>query len=260
VLIRRAMSRRAFLVLGGIGFAGAVFSSVAGCGGEGEGNSRVTMTSEPDNAEDSRQTAEISTPRGTVRGVLYPVEGARAAAVMVGGAGGDNTGPADIYDELATRLRDGGAEVLRLEYRTPNQLDECVYDLLAGIEALGQRGIERVVLVGWSFGGAVVISAGAESDDVVGVATVASQSYGAEAVGELSPEKSLLLIHGTADRVLPYELSERLYAQAGEPKELVLYPDDGHGVERHRSEMLEKLHGWSRELLLDGSETRPEEG
>ncbi len=203
---------------------------------------------------------EISTPRGTVRGILYPVEGARGAVVMVGGAGGDTTGPAGIYDELATRLQADGAEALRLEYRTPNQLDECVYDLLAGIEALGQRGVERVVLVGWSFGGAVVISAGAEGDDVVGVATVASQSYGAEAVGELSPEKSLLLVHGTADTVLPYELSERLYARAGEPKELVLYPDDGHGVERHRSEMLEKLHEWSRDLLLGGSGTRAGEG
>ena len=254
------MSRRAFLVLGGVGFAGAVFFSVAGCGGEGEESSGVTMTSESENAEDSRQMAEISMPRGTVRGVLYPVEGARAAMVMVGGAGGDTTGPAGIYDELATRLLTGGAEYLRLEYRTPNQLDECVYDLLAGIEALGQRGGKRVVLVGWSFGGAVVISAGAANDAVVGVATVASQSYGAEAVGELSPEKSLLLIHGTADRMLPYELSERLYAQTGEPKELVLYQDDGHGVERHRSEMLEKLHEWSRDILLVGSETRPGEG
>lgn len=117
-----------------------------------------------------------------------------------------------------------------------------------------------MVLLGWSFGGAVVISAGAANDAVVGAATVASQTYGAKAVGELSPEKSLLLVHGTADRVLPYELSERLYAQAGEPKELVLYPDDGRGVERHRSEMLEELHEWSRDILLGGSETRPREG
>lgn len=260
MFIERAMNRRTFLVLGGLGLAGAVFSGVAGCGGEVEGSSRVTMTSELENAEDSRQTAEISTPRGTVRGVLYPVEGARGAVVMVGGAGGDTTGPADAYDELATRLQAGGAEVLRLEYRTPNHLDECVYDLLAGIEVLSQRGIERVVLVGWSFGGAVVISAGAQSDAVVGVATVASQTYGAEAVEELSPEKSLLLVHGTADRVLHYELSERLYARADEPKELVLYPDDGHGVERHRSEMLEKLHEWSRNLMVGGSETRVGEG
>ncbi len=260
MFVGRVMSRRTFLVLGGVAFIGAVFTSVAGCGEEGEGSSGVTMISEPAETGESRQTAEISTPRGTVRGVLYPVERSRGAVLMVGGAGGDITGPTGIYDELATRLQSRGAEALRLEYRTPNQLDECVYDLLAGIEALGQRGNERVVLVGWSFGGAVVISAGAATAAVVGVATIASQTYGAEAVGKLSPEKSLLLIHGTADRVLPYELSERLYAQAGEPKELVLYPDDGHGVERHRSEMLEKLHEWSRDLLFGSSETPAGEG
>lgn len=251
------MSRRAFLMLGGAGLAGTVLSAAAGCGagGEGEESSGVTMVSEPAETGDPGQTAEISTPRGTVRGVLYPVEGARVAVAMVGGAGGDITGPAGIYDELATLLQADGSTALRLEYRTPNRLDECVYDLLAGIEALGQRGVARVVLVGWSFGGAVVISAGVESGAVVGVATVASQTYGAEAVGELSPEKSLLLVHGTADRVLPYELSERLYSRAGEPKELMLYPNDGHGVEHHRSEMLEKLREWSGNLLLGGSQT-----
>jgi fermentation-respiration switch protein FrsA (DUF1100 family) len=101
----------------------------------------------------------------------------------------------------------------------------------------------------------VVISGGAASERVVGIATIASQTYGAAAVGELSPEKSLLLIHGTADGVLPYRLSQDLYTRAGEPKELILYPGDGHGVEQHRQELLEKLHGWSRDLLLlDGGD------
>lgn len=117
-----------------------------------------------------------------------------------------------------------------------------------------------MILVGWSFGGAVVISAGAASDLVVGVATVASQSYGADAVEELAPEKSLLLIHGTADRVLPYEIARNLYARAGEPKELVLYPDDNHGMQGHRSEMLEKLYQYSGSLLLDGSGSQSEKG
>ena len=199
-----------------------------------------------------RRTAEISTPRGTVRGVLHPAEDARAAAVMVGGAGGVVHGPAGVYEELAVRLSGSGVAALRLEYRKPNRLDECVYDVLAAVSALERRGYGKVVLVGWSFGGAVVIRAGVESERAVGVATVASQTYGAEGVGELSP-KSLLLIHGTADTVLPSELSRHLYARAGEPKELVLYPGDNHGVEKHRSEMLEKLYGWSLGLLDGGS-------
>ncbi len=204
----------------------------------------------PEEPEALQGAVEISTPSGTVRGILYPVEGARGAMVMVGGAGGDTTGPSGIYEELAGRLQADGSTALRLEYRAPNHLEECTYDVRAAVDALGGRGAERVVLVGWSFGGAVVISGGAASERVVGVATVASQTYGAAAVGELSPEKSLLLVHGTADGVLPYRLSQDLYTRAGEPKELVLYPEDGHGVEQHRQELLEKLHGWSRNLLL----------
>jgi hypothetical protein len=50
------------------------------------------------------------------------------------------------------------------------------------------------------------------------------------------------------------ELSRSLYARAGEPKKLVLYPGDGHSIVRHRSQMLERLHGWSKSLLLNGGD------
>jgi dienelactone hydrolase len=102
--------------------------------------------------------------------------------------------------------------------------------------------------VGWSFGGAVVIRAGVREAAVVGVVTVASQTYGTEEVGLLAP-KSLLLLHGTADRTLPDRCSRDLYARAGEPKELALYPGDNHGLDGHRGEMLEKLQSWSARLL-----------
>ena len=196
---------------------------------------------------------EIATSGGPVRGVLHAVEGARAAILMVSGAGGGVTGPANVYEPLANRLQPDGVTGLRLDYRQPNQLEDCVQDVFAAIDELERRGVERVVLVGWSFGGAVGISAGAASDAVGGVATVASQTYGTDAVDELSP-KSLLLIHGTADTVLPHSLSQQLYAQAGEPKELVLYEGDGHGIDQHGSEMLEKLYGWSKALLLAATE------
>ncbi|MDP8952945.1 MAG: alpha/beta hydrolase [Actinomycetota bacterium] len=219
------VSRGKFLKLGVAGLAGVLFSPGApGCGSGGPEDPEGTMVSEPEELETMQQTVEISTPRGKVHGVFYPADGARGAVVMVGGAGGGIHGPSGIYEEFATLLQTEGATALRLEYRTPNHLDECVYDVLAALAALGDRGVDRTVLVGWSFGGAVVISAGAESEAVVGIATVASQTYGAGAVRELSPEKSLLLMHGTADQVLPDRLSRDLYARAGEPKELVAVP------------------------------------
>ena len=196
----------------------------------------------------------IPSPRGPVRGIIHPAAGARGGLVAVGGSRGGLHGPAWIYEELCARLQAEGVAGLRLDYRRPNHLEECVQDVLAGVALLEQEGIERIVLVGWSFGGAVVITAGALSGRVVGVATVASQTSGTGAVGRLAP-RSLLLLHGTADPILPDRCSRDLYARAGEPKELVLYPGGGHGLERYASAMLAKLLDWSRAQQLGGART-----
>ena len=136
-----------------------------------------------------QQTMEIQTPRGVVRGVLHPANEARGAMVMVGGAGGGTHGPGGSYEELGTRLQRDGVTAVRLEFRQPNYLEESIYDVLSAIKGISGWGMDRVVLVGWSFGGAVVISAGAASEAVVGVATVASQTYSAGAVGSLGPRR-----------------------------------------------------------------------
>jgi hypothetical protein len=56
--------------------------------------------------------------------------------------------------------------------------------------------------------------------------------------------------------VLPADLSRYLYERADEPKELVLYPGDGHGIDLYRSEKLEKLRAWGLDLLLNEQNRR----
>ena len=197
-------------------------------------------------------SVKVPTPQGPVSGRWHPVTNARGAIVMVGGSRGGVRGPAGVYAPLALRLQVAGIAGLRLSYRHPNRLAECVADVLAGVAWLGEHGIERVVLIGWSFGGAVVIGAGAASEPVAGVATVASQTYGAELVGRLAP-RPLLLLHGTADRILSDACSRRLYARAGQPKELVLYPGDDHGLTRHALQALDRLYAWSIGQLGTGA-------
>jgi hypothetical protein len=107
----------------------------------------------------------------------------------VGDAGGGIHAPGGSYEELATRLQRSDTTALRLEVRRPNYLEECIYDVLAAIKGVSEWGLGRIVLEGWSFGGAVVVSAGAASEAVVGVATIASQAYGAGEAGELAPKK-----------------------------------------------------------------------
>jgi len=196
---------------------------------------------------------EIHTLQGVIKGLLHKAEDARGAMIMVGDTssepGGGLDGPAGLYEALAIRLQKAGITALRIDYRMPNDLSECVYDVLAGIEALRQQGVERVTLLGWSFGGAVAITTGVASNFVVGVATIACQNFGTELASDLSPT-SLLLLHGTDDQTTPDQCSRDLYVRAREPKELVLYPGGDHSLTEYTDAALEKLYAWSKKLLL----------
>ncbi|CAF0815897.1 unnamed protein product [Adineta ricciae] len=164
--------------------------------------------------------------------------------IMVAGGGGGYTGPAAIYPDLAKEMQEYPNIIsVQMDYRYPSDLEPCVQDLIETIDILVSRyQIERVVLIGWSFGGAVVISAGAQHRLVRAIATVASQTAGTNSVSKLAQKgKACLFIHGKGDQCLPFRCSEQLYRLAGEPKELVLYDGDNHGVTNHRDEVKDKL-------------------
>jgi len=66
------------------------------------------------------------------------------------------------------------------------------------------------------------------SEKVIGAGSLADDSYSAERfIAALSPTP-LLLMHGTADGVVPYSHSERLFAKAAEPKRLVRIEGGAH--------------------------------
>ena len=73
-------------------------------------------------------------------------------------------------------------------------------------------------------------AAGALSAEVVAVVAMSSQTYGTDLAPQLSP-RALLLVHGTADKILPDVCSRDIYARAQEPKELRLYPGCRHGLD-----------------------------
>lgn len=186
----------------------------------------------------------LRTSRGEIPGLFTVCEGETGAAVLVSGANGGFDGPADgIYARLAATLRTLGVSTLRLHYRQPGEFQECVLDVLGAISFLKGIGAERVALVGHSFGGTVVISAGVLSPLVSGVAALSSQLYGTSEVAQLAP-RPLLLVHGMEDVVLEATASETLYARAEEPKRLVLYAEADHSLNHCRAELEELLTDW----------------
>lgn len=198
---------------------------------------------------DGAERLQLVTNIGTMAGRLH-LGDTDEAILWVFGAGGGLGGPAGgLYTRLGDRLhKDEGVTSLELDYRHPGYLQECVVDVMVALGFLESLGKNRIVLVGHSFGGAVVINAGAISDAVIGVAALSSQTAGTEAVSALSP-RPVLFAHGELDEVLPAALSRELYGRAREPKELILYPGCLHGLDQCRDALDRDLTRWVRQTM-----------
>lgn len=168
----------------------------------------------------------------------------RTAAILLSGAGGGVTGPSSIYLSLACKLATLGRGIptLRLDYRFPSRTAPCVADARAGMSYLRDMyGLDRFVLIGWSFGGAVVFTAAAEDERVVGCATVASQTADAEGVRRLAP-RPLLLLHGSGDNTLGVGCSQRLWHMYGDgDRMLQVFEGDNHSLSRNAEPAEEML-------------------
>lgn len=109
---------------------------------------------------------------------------------------------------------------------------------------------QRLVLFGQSIGGANILDVIGQGDregiravildsTFASYATIANQMIpgsgylldescsGENYIASVSPIP-LLLIHGKADHVIPWQHSEKLYSLAKEPKRLILIPDGEH--------------------------------
>ena len=114
---------------------------------------------------------------------------------------------------------------------------------MACVAYLRHCGSQSVVLVGHSFGGAVVITAGALNEHVAGVGALAPQTSGARLAGQLAP-RLLLVVHGKADTRLPYACGVQMYHWAQEPKRLVLYEGAEHRLDECAKELDQLLTQW----------------
>ncbi|MGH7987847.1 MAG: alpha/beta hydrolase [Candidatus Binataceae bacterium] len=188
----------------------------------------------------------LRTSRGEIPLVMHAAQSPARAVLCVSGAIGGFDGPAMLYPRLGLELPAADFGVLRLNYRKPNDFDECLIDALAALTFLKGVGYNRVAIIGHSFGGAIAINAGTLSDSVTTVVAVSSQLAGAHVVANLKP-RPLLLLHGTADTVLPDECSKLLYQRASEPKTLKLFD----GAEHRLSEVREELFAIVRAWLLE---------
>ena len=203
---------------------------------------------------DAGEGLVIRTNRGDIRAILHAAPDTKRAVIWVCGARGGFGGPASgMYADLSEEFIGNGITSLRMDYRQPNEIQECALDLLAGVNFLRALEYGPVVVVGHSFGGAVVIAAGAFSDHVAGVVSLSPQTYGAQGAGMLSPTP-LLVVHGKADTRLPFSCAVAIHDWAKDPRELVLYEGAEHRLDECRIELMDLLRDWIPDKLTAGAE------
>ncbi|KAL2123658.1 hypothetical protein VTJ04DRAFT_23 [Mycothermus thermophilus] len=185
---------------------------------------------------------------------LLPPHHHRTAAILLSGAGGGVAGPSAIYLSLACKLATLGRGIpaLRLDYRYPGACTgPCVRDARAAMKYLRDAyGLERFVLVGWSYGSAVALDAALDDPRVVGCAVISSQTAGCEGVERLPP-RPLLLLHGSADGTLGVGCSRRLEGMYKEGEKrggvkggecvLHIFPEDDHLLRKNAQKAEEML-------------------
>jgi pimeloyl-ACP methyl ester carboxylesterase len=195
---------------------------------------------------------EVFTMQGLLTLLWHGDRNAAQVVVMAGGAMGGLLGPSDgAYHDLGVALHERhGIGTIRVGYRRPNDLPECVLDVAAACDLAARAGAEAFVTVGHSFGGAVAVGAGIALPTYVrGVVTLATQSAGCESASQLWP-RPILLLHGDRDEILPVMCSEVVSELAG-GGELVVLPGAGHLLNQGDSGRVvrEKLLEWIPPVL-----------
>jgi len=200
----------------------------------------------------------IMTSRGSIFSLFHPTATLESAVIWVWGARGGVSGPAGgIFTRLSEELAEDGVASLRVDYRVPNHLPECVLDTLAAVALLEGVGFKRIAIVGHSFGGAVAIAAAQFSPLVKAVVGLSSQSAGAEGVASLSP-RPLLMVHGMEDSTVPPRSTQSIFDEAKEPKEVKWYEGASHGLTECKDQLHDLLKGWLIKNLRDGAAAPPQ--
>ena len=240
----------------------------------------------------------------TLRGWWVPgVEGATVGIVTVHGAGADRRDflrhlpmlrrsghPVLLFDEREHGISDGTGRGISLGIRESQDVSSAVAFAKDG------KGLDRVVVLGTSQGGASVILAGARDERIDAVISensftriedllqdtgmmrqVPGQLRGPmirlalwrmgsgprdgpiDHVAAIAP-RPLFLLHGKADNAIPFEHSERILQAAGHPTaELWLPEDAGHAaiINRWPDEYATRIHRFIRRAVGSPFGERP---
>lgn len=151
--------------------------------------------------------------------------------------------PPTIWDPLLPGLLEQGYRVLTYDYRGRGGSDgrpsfpAAADDLRAAVDFARAQGAERVALVGASLGGMAVGNVAAEGEFAAAVilsAPTGTSGFEVPDAALAASEAPKLFVNSEGDRFI--EDTRHMFAAAGEPKTLQIYPGNAHGTDLFATE------------------------
>lgn len=209
--------------------------------------------------------------------------------IVVGAHGLMSDGDSPKQIALAEKLSEIGIAYFRFDHRGCGKsqgdfsevttFDGRCRDLLDGVTTLLDRDVTdgRIGLFGSSLGGAAAIACATQinSRAIVTVAapirseaihppyindtanrpmleSLSRESLFFDLSDRIAGVSNLMLFHGDADPIVPYENALEIYERAAAPKELVRLENGDHPMsdERHQAEFMAKTIEWYKDKLL----------
>lgn len=153
--------------------------------------------------------------------ILSSGANSKVNVIAIGGTGGGLHGPGYLYEYLMRHPMEN-CIFTRLDIAcggTPSDRFRHSMELLIkAIEFVYKLTQKPIVLMGWSFGGAVVIETAYRLQSlmpIVGVITIATDLARRENVGKLRKEMLKVFIHGDQDTVMASSFPQNLFPVAG---------------------------------------------
>lgn len=193
--------------------------------------------------EEDIKNLRFHTTRGDFEALLHTHSGSHKGVVMLGGYSGGFDGPGSIFSDLSQKLLDSGITSMRLNFRHPGDCVQCGIDTLLALQYLDDDAVHDVILLGWSFGGAVAITTGSLGKGIRGVAAISTIEV-ADCCAKRLRSKPLLLIHGESDLTSPIAWPKRVYSLAEGPRDLIVYSGIGHDMQSVGSRLVKDLSNW----------------
>ena len=190
----------------------------------------------------------------------FPSTTPLSAVILLPGAGGGWHGPASTYPTLASTLSSSPLLpilTVQLDYTEPSYLPSSVLNVSHALSHLlsTHPTLRHVVFMGWSFGGAVAITAASSPLPSPRLRTAGLITLGTQTAGTAGIVKAHaggvegLFLHGGGDTCLPARCSREVWERFAGAKELVVYEGDDHGCSRHRREVVERVTAFCVRVL-----------